>query len=66
MVNLVLVRFDDGNVVILFCKEPGELKTVVARLAGEVSTPEAREFAEFILAPSKRGCGAFAPRDTRE
>jgi len=47
-------------------KEPGELKTVVARLAGEVSTPEAREFAEFILAPSKRGCGAFAPRDTRE
>jgi len=45
---------------------PGQLKTVVAQLANEMATPEAREFIHFILEPSKRGCGAFAPRDTRE
>jgi len=47
-------------------RDPGELKTVAARLGAEATTPEAREFAEFIVTPSKRGCGAFAPRDTRE
>ena len=59
-------RMELMRMVRVLRKDPGELKTVVARLAEEVTTPEAREFAEFILTPSKRGCGAFAPRDTRE
>ena len=46
--------------------EPGDLKTVVADLAESAVSAEAKEFAQFILTPSKRGCGAFSPRDTRE
>jgi len=43
-----------------------ELTTTVAQLLTEAKSPEAKEFLDFIVEPSKRGCGAFAPRDSRE
>jgi len=53
------------RIVRVLRSNPDNQKATVREFLAETKIAEVKEFLEFILEPSKRGCAAFAARDVR-